>query len=214
MNTPQFLNILLAVALVILSVKIAFFDTKEVPTNATTASAEEVIMQNILTRTSIRAYQDKVVEAEKEEQLLRAAMAAPTARNTQPWRFVVIKDRAILQNIADNFSSMKVAASAPLAIVVCGDLQSAIPGAGVDYWIQDASAATKNLLLAAHGLGLGAVWCGVTPLPERVAHFKELLALPDHILPLNVIPIGYPAEDPAPKNKWKPEHIHYDGWKE
>ncbi|MGL4851852.1 MAG: nitroreductase family protein [Phocaeicola sp.] len=213
MKTPHFLNILLAVALVILSVKIAFFETKTVSSVEPSAHAESIIMENLLTRTSIRAYQPKPVEEEKIEQLLRAAMAAPTAGNKQPWRFVVIKEQATLQNITDNFGSMKMVASAPLAIVVCGDTNSTFPGHGVGYWVQDASAATQNLLLAAHGLGLGAVWCGVTPLPERVAHFKELLNLPEHIEPLNVIAIGYPAEDPAPKNKWKPAYIHYESWK-
>ncbi|WP_374937823.1 nitroreductase family protein [Bacteroides stercorirosoris] len=105
-----------------------------------------------------------------------------------------------------------MAKEAPLAIVVCGDLSKAISGAGSDYWVQDASAATENLLLAAQGLELGAVWTGVYPIKERVKEVQKILHLPEHIIPLNVIPIGYPAENPLPKDKWKPENVHYERW--
>lgn len=101
---------------------------------------------------------------------------------------------------------------AQVAVVVCGDVNATFDGDGRDYWIQDASAATENLLLAAHACGLGAVWCGVYPLPDRVQQFSELLQLPDSILPLNCIAIGYPSGQTTPKDKWKPEYIHYDTW--
>lgn len=174
--------------------------------------SKEVAVNNIMTRTSIRAYQDKPVDEKTLEVLLRAAMAAPTAKNKQPWKFVVIKDKSMLQQIADSMSTMKMAAYAPLAIVVCGDLNEALPGEGQAYWVQDASAATENLLLAAHALGLGAVWCGVYPKSDRVAFISRLLELPEGVVPLNVIPVGYPAESPAPKDKWKPEKVYYDKW--
>lgn len=174
--------------------------------------SKEVAVNNIMTRTSIRAYQDKPVDEKTLEVLLRAAMAAPTAKNKQPWKFVVIKDKSMLQQIADSMSTMKMAAYAPLAIVVCGDLNEALSGEGQAYWVQDASAATENLLLAAHALGLGAVWCGVYPKSDRVAFISRLLELPEGVVPLNVIPVGYPAESPAPKDKWKPEKVYYDKW--
>lgn len=139
-------------------------------------------------------------------------MAAPTAGNKQPWRFIVIKDKDMLKAISANFRTMSMAQKAPIAIVVCGDVNATFPGDGQGYWIQDASAATENMLLAAHALGLGAVWCGIYPMPDRVAQLREMLAIPDSIVPLNVVPVGYPAEDPAPKDKWKPEQVHYDGW--
>lgn len=209
MKTSQLLNILLAVALVVLSVKLVRDNgAKQDDTN----TSNESVMENILTRTSIRDYTDQPVEDEKIEQMLRAAMAAPTAGNKQPWRFIVIKDKNILQSISENFKNIKMAATAPLAVVVCGDLKATFPGEGVEYWVQDASAATENLLLAAHSLGLGAVWCGIYPVQDRVSLLKEMLDIPDDIVPLNVIPIGYPAEDPAPKDKWKPEAIHYESW--
>lgn len=98
------------------------------------------------------------------------------------------------------------------SVVVCGSLDNGLPGRGKEYWIHDCSAASMNILLAAHGLGLGAVWTGVFPGEERIAIVREILAIPDGYAPLNVIPIGYPAEDPAVKNKWNPAKIHADRW--
>lgn len=211
MNTSQTLNILLAVALVLLSVKLAFFssDNGGGKSDDSTATAA---MENIMTRTSIRDYEDRAVEDDKLELILRAAMAAPSAGNKQPWRFVVVKDKAVLSALSAKFQTMKMVEKAPLAVVVCGDTTQIFPGEGRDYWVEDASAATENLLLAAHAQGLGAVWCGVYPLSERVRYVQELLQLPDHIVPLNVVPMGYPAEDPAPKDKWNPSFIHYEVW--
>lgn len=208
MKTSQILNILLAVALVILSIKIVI-DSKD---KADKVVPEEGAIETIMTRTSIRDFQNKPVEEEKVETMLRAAMAAPTAVNKQPWRFIVIKEKKTLKAISENFNSMKMAERAPLAIVVCGDLKATLEGEGADYWVQDASAATENLLLAAHSLGLGAVWCGIYPIKQRVGQLKEMLDIPDDIIPLNVIPIGYPAENPEPKDKWNPSKIHYEKW--
>jgi nitroreductase len=134
-------------------------------------------------------------------------MASPTAGNKQPWKFVVIKDKNTLKTISEHFHTMTMAEHAPMAIVVCGDMNLTFPDDGRDYWVEDTSAATENLLLAAHSMGLGAVWCGIYPMQERVEYLSELLKLPENIVPLNVIPVGYPAENPAPKDKWKPENV-------
>ena len=96
--------------------------------------------------------------------------------------------------------------------MVCGDMNKTFEGNGLDYWVEGSSAATENLLLAAHGLGLGAVWCGIYPLPERVSSLQDLLKLPENIIPLNVIPVGYQAEFTEPKDKWNPESVHYECW--
>lgn len=207
MKTSLIINLFLAAALVVVSYKLVN-DKPSEPQPVTSTSAGG----NIMTRTSIRHYTDQPVEDEKIETMLRAAMAAPTAGNKQPWRFIVIDDKSTLGRISEMFPSMKMAVKAPLAIVVCGDTTATFKGEGVDYWIQDCSAATENLLLAAHDQGLGAVWCGIYPISERVAKLSELLQLPDSILPLNVIPVGYPAESPQPKDKWKPENIHHNTW--
>ena len=171
-----------------------------------------VVLENLMTRTSIRAFTDQPVADETVEQLLRAGMAAPTAVNKQPWAFVVVQDRAMLDQLREVHPNARMLATAQLAIVVCGDMTKALEGAAREYWVQDASAATENILLAAHGLGLGAVWTGVYPNEARVAAISEALGLPEEIIPLCVIPIGYPAESPAPKDKWKPENVHYDRW--
>ena len=167
----------------------------------------------IMTRTSIRAYRDCPAGADTVELLLRAAMAAPSAMNRQPWVFVVVDDKALLQKFADSLQYAKMAASAPLAVVVCADL-TRNPGASGDWWVMDASAASENLLLAAHAVGLGAVWTGVYPRSERVKAVRSILGLPGSVVPLNVIPIGYPAETPEPKQKWNPDNIRYNGWTE
>ena len=166
-----------------------------------------------MTRTSIRAYRDCPVGADTVELLLRAAMAAPSAMNRQPWVFVVVDDKALLQKFADSLQYAKMAASAPLAVVVCADL-TRNPGASGDWWVMDASAASENLLLAAHALGLGAVWTGVYPRGERVEAVRRVLGLPADVVPLNLIPVGYPADNPAPKQKWNPANVRYNGWAE
>ena len=139
-------------------------------------------------------------------------MAPPTAGNKQPWRFVVVDDRDILDSISVNFKTMTMAKGAALAVVMCGEPATTFPGEGEGYWIQDVSAASENLLLAAHAVGLGAVWCGIYPLSERVAQFSGLLNLPSGIIPMACICIGYPSGETTPKDKWKPEYIHYNSW--
>ena len=177
------------------------------------AAGERSALDVIATRTSVRAYRDCPVGADTVELLLRAAMAAPSAMNRQPWVFVVVDDKALLQKFADSLQYAKMAESAPLAVVVCADL-TRNPGASGDWWVMDASAASENLLLAAHAVGLGAVWTGVYPRSERVKAVRSILGLPGSVVPLNVIPIGYPAETPEPKQKWNPDNIRYNGWTE
>lgn len=173
---------------------------------------QQSTIEDIMTRTSVRAYSQKEIEPEKIDTLLRAAMAAPTAGNKQPWRFVVINDKAILNSIGENFHTMTMAKEAAIAVVACGDVTATFDGEGRDYWIQDVSAASENLLLAAHAMGLGAVWCGIYPIADRVSQFSEMLDLPGNIIPLACICIGYPQGETAPKDKWKPEYIRYNTW--
>lgn len=175
--------------------------------NCNDSCKSEVILESIMTRTSIRRYTDQPVEKETVEKLLRAGMAAPTAVNRQPWHFVAITSREKLDELAGTARNGGMLRQAPLAIVVCGDMDKAMTGKGQAFWIQDCSAATENILLAAHALGLGAVWTGVYPMDERVAEVSKVLSLPQNIVPLCTIIIGYPAEQPKPKDKWKPENV-------
>lgn len=174
-------------------------------------SSADAVLDNIMTRTSIRSYQSRAVETEKIDLILKAGMAAPSALNRQPWVFVVVDDKEVLQKLFVNHPRKNLT-SAPMAIVVCGDMQKAIEGEGREFWVQDASAATQNILLAAHALGLGAVWTGVYPIADRVEATRSILGLPEYITPLGIVLVGYAAEKPTPKDKWKPENVHYNGW--
>ena len=165
-------------------------------------------IKNIMTRTSIRKYTDQPVSKTDIETLLRAGMAAPTAVNRQPWHFVAVTDKAKLKELSGGRGGMLEQCA--LAIVVCGNMEKTMQGKGQEFWIQDCSAATENILLAANALGLGAVWTGGYPMEERVASISKALKLPETIIPLCTIVIGHPAESPTPKDKWKPENISYN----
>ena len=211
-NKSVVLNIVLAIVVVVLSVRLAS-DQATVDKSADaqqSVNAEQVVLDNIATRTSVRDYEARPVEKEKIEKMLRAAMAAPTAMNKQPWHFVVVDQRNVLDALAGANPYAKMLKKAPLAIVVCGNTDKMIEGDGRDFWIQDASAATENLLLAAHAMGLGAVWTGAYPSEERCISISKVLSLSDNLIPLNMIVVGYPAEHPQPKQKFKEENISYN----
>lgn len=204
-NKSIVLNVVLAIAVVVLGVRLVSGaeDAGESQTQ------EQAVLDNIATRTSIRDYEARPVEKEKVEKMLRAAMAAPTAMNKQPWHFVVVDQRSMLDSLAAANPNAKMLLKAPLAIVVCGDMDKVIEGGGRDFWIQDASAATENLLLAAHAMGLGAVWTGAYPAEDRCKAISAKLSLPDNLVPLNMVVIGYPAEHPQPKDKFNEENITF-----
>jgi len=165
-------------------------------------------LEAILTRRSIRKYSDKIVSPETERILLRAAMAAPSAHNRQPWHFVVIRDRDILNEIPKYHQYSKMLSQASLAVVICGDnnIQE------TEFWIHDCSAATENILIAANAMGLGAVWLGVHPSKELIRKTKELLEIPQNITPLGIVSIGYPSEEKPPRENFNPERIHKNKW--
>ena len=174
-------------------------------------SNADAVLENIHSRKSVRQYTSEPVTSEQIETLLRAAMAAPTAVNYQPWRFVVITERARLDAMAEVLPYAKMLKQAPLAIVVCGET-TWFEGRENTYWQQDCSAATQNILLAAEALGLGAVWTGVYPNMELARPLAEFLGLPGTVQPLCCIPIGHHDGTTQPKDKWKPENIHYEKW--
>lgn len=172
------------------------------------------VLDAISSRTSIRAYRPQAVGADTVELLLRAAMAAPSARDRRPWAFIVVDDPTLLAQLADSLPYAQMAARAPMAVVVCGVLTDSQGATNAGWWVQDAAAASENLLLAAHAVGLGAVWTGVYSYEDRVRAVRNVLGLPRHVVPLNVIPVGYPAENPAPKQKWDPSKVRRNGWTE
>ncbi|MFA7245974.1 MAG: nitroreductase family protein [Dehalococcoidia bacterium] len=163
----------------------------------------------IMTRRSIRKYTDNRVPAEVVEQLLRAGMAAPSAANEQPWHFVVITERKTLVQVPTFHPHAHMLKEAALAILVCNDSGLELTrGRGV----LDCSAATQNILLAAHDLGLGAVWVGVYPVVERMNGMRKLLNMPTRIVPIALVSVGYPDERPRMEDRFKPERVHYERW--
>lgn len=195
-------------------IKTAFFATllftifPQVKADNTTNPAIDCIMS----RSSVRNYADTAVPDSVIGNILRAAMAAPTAVNRQPWEFIVVTDRALLDSIAGCSRGFGMLKKAPAAIIVCGNFDRFFDGdtPEVGFWALDCSAATENLLLAAHSLGLGAVWCGVYPKADRANLIRQILNIPANMHPFALIPFGYPEGPQTPKEKWDPAKIHYN----
>ena len=162
---------------------------------------------NIMTRTSVRNYTSEPISKDTINLLLRAGMASPTAVNKQPWKFVAITNKTMLDSIAKAFPYARFASKAPLVIVPCGDHMNMLPGDMAQLWIQVLSAATENILLAANSLGLGAVWCMCYPNYQLINSLRDIAQLPSSLTPLCLVVIGHPADEPHPKDKWKEENI-------
>lgn len=163
----------------------------------------------ILSRRSIRKYTAEPVPKEVIQELLEAAMSAPSASNQQPWHFLVIDDRKTLDQIPKYHPYSSMLHEATVAILVCGDLRLATLK---EFWVQDCSAATENILIAAQAKGLGAVWLGIYPEEERVKGIQDLLGLPERVIPLSLVPLGYPAEEKPRANRYNASRIHHNRW--
>lgn len=166
-------------------------------------------MNAILDRKSIRKYTSQKVSDEIVEDLLRAAMQAPSAGNEQPWEFIVLRDKEIMKKITEIHPYSKMLLDADVAIVVCGDERKEV---FKGYWVQDCSAATENILIEAQSKGLGAVWLGVYPIEDRVNQMKDILNLPESVNPLSIIPIGYPDEQREAVSRFDQARIHHNRW--
>lgn len=167
---------------------------------------------SILTRVSVRQFSPDPVPDQVASALLHAAMSAPSGVNRQPWEFIVVDDRALLDKLAAALPYAKMAAHAPLAVIVCGNRERMLPGADDNLWEQDCSAASENLLLAAHALGLGGVWTCLYPHEDRMAAARAILAIPHNFVPFNLIPLGLPAHDREPMDKWHPDRVHLNSF--
>jgi nitroreductase len=166
-------------------------------------------MDEIFKRRSIRRFSDREVGEDLVSKVLAAGMAAPSAGNEQPWQFIVIKKKETLKKVGECSPFARSAADAPVGIIVCGDLSAEKhPG----FWVQDCSAATQNMLLEAVSLGLGSVWLGVYPEKERVSFLQQYLKLPAHIVPFAVLPLGFPAQELAPADRYNGSRVHYEKW--
>ena len=165
------------------------------------------VIETIYARRSVRSYQNRPVETEKIVTLLKAAMAAPTAVNAQPWEFVVTDDEEQLAQVKE--ACVFARYNAPVAIVICGNMKLALKGKDKELWVQDCSAAMENILLAATSLGLGSVWIGIYPVEPRVRALKEIFDMPEHVIPMSIAYIGYPAEEKEPRTQYNEKRIYW-----
>lgn len=171
-------------------------------------------IKTILTRKSVRKFTDQPIEEEKLHLLLEAAMSAPSATNARDWAFVVVTDHDMLQKMADangRFSTPLRGAAA--GILVCGDMQKAVPAAE-KFWVIDGAAAAENICLCAHAQGLGAVWIGTWPIADWVKAQQELFCLPEHIIPHSLIAIGYPKNPTVEDrpSRYDSSCVHMEQW--
>ncbi len=180
---------------------------KEKESGQVSATSEETLSV-IHSRKSVRNFvPDKLVGEEDIQKIVRAGMAAPSGRDLRPWEIVVINDRVAMDTLAAKLPYAKMLETATLAIVVCGDTTRS------PLWVYDCSAVTQNILLAVESLGLGAVWTAAHPYEDRMSAVTNAVGLPANILPLAVIPIGYPNGDFEPKEKYDETKVHFNKWK-
>jgi nitroreductase len=164
-------------------------------------------------RKSVRNFTGNPITKEQIDVLLKAAMAAPSAVNCQPWEFIVVADRNTLDKLGDTLPYAKMIYKAGAAIIVCG-----VPGKAhkqlIEYAVIDSTLASQNILLAAEAIGLGAIWTAAYPYPERMEAIRSILNVPAEVIPLNVIPIGHPTGEDKPKEKFNKEKIHLEKWQD
>ncbi len=167
----------------------------------------KIVIDNMLERVSVRQYSDKKIEQEKIDTILKAAMSAPSGMNRQPWEIIVVNDKEKLAAIADATPNARYSKDSQVTIIVCGDTK-----VSDKLWMQDCCAVTENILLAAQALDLGAVWCMCYPKQENISAVQEICKLPKNVVPLSIIPIGYPAAKQEAKQKYNPDKIHINEW--
>lgn len=207
-NKVTWLVLALAAGLVMVSVRFAWVSNQSAAPSPEAVSGAEVI-DNIMSRASVRKYTDEAPTDSMVQVLLRAGMAAHSSGNKQPWRMIVIVDDEVRDSIGSVFHNMKAVASAPVAIAVCGVPGETFQGEGDGYWVADCAAMSQNITLAAHAMGLGSVTCAVYPRKDRVTKIRELLQLCDTLVPFAIIPVGYSKTATLPKQKWNESKISY-----
>jgi len=186
-------------------------------------SKEQIVLDNIFSRKSVRSFTDEPVTSQQIETLLKAGMAAPSGSNIQPWSFVVLQDKdRYMEIFGENNFNQRIFAQSAAIIVVCSDTtvvrapRNDPQGTPVKMangtWRDDAGAVTENILLAVEAMDLGAVWTACYPYPDRMNPVKASLGLPAEVVPYSVIALGHPSGDDQPKDKWKPEKVHYGKW--
>lgn len=166
-------------------------------------------LEAIETRRSIRKFKDKKIEKNILEEILKAGMYAPSAYNEQPWHFIVIDDRKLLEEIPNFHNHANMCKNAPIAVLICADINEKKTE---DLWLLDCTAATQNIMLAAHEKNIGSVWVGVYFRQNYIDGFRKLLNLPKHIIPISLIPMGYPDQEIKKPDRFKKDRIHYNSF--
>lgn len=166
-------------------------------------------MDILFKRQSCRQYKPDSIAQKDLDYILHAGMSSPSAMNTRPWYFIIVKNKQTHEKIMNIHSASQMLKNAPVAIFVCADMKKQYKG----YWQQDCAASTQNILLAATSKGYGSVWCGVYPVEDRVKNFSKMLKLPKKIIPFSLIIIGKPAQKKKKKDRWEPAKIKYETWK-
>ncbi len=167
------------------------------------------LFEALLERRSIRKYTNSEIPAEMIEKMLKTAMYAPSAMNLQPWHFVILNNKESILNAFKAIQHAEMLKQAQTGILICGDSEIE---KNIEYIVQNCSAATQNILLAAHGLGLGGVWVGVYPDKELIKNVKATFMLPEHIIPISLVSLGFPDEKVQAEDRYKVEKIHYNKW--
>ncbi len=204
MTTSKFLNILLALTLIILIFKFS-------SDNSTGLDQREATLKTIHSRKSVRKFTTQEVSKSDLETIMKAGMAAPSGHDTRLWQFIVLTERDKMMALRKELVWATGLDTSTVAIVVCGDM-SKVDERNPEFWLTDTSAATQNMLLAIESMGLGGVWCTLYPGEKRMSHARKVLDLPEHIMPMCVIPIGYPAGENRAKDKYDPTTIHWNKW--
>ena len=211
MKTERLLIFAMAIALLVMSYKIGVLSHGDGAGSATGASKKDTILSVIHNRKSVRVFTNQKVSKGDLDTIIRAGMAAPTGFDARPWQFIAITDRDTMLDLREELGYARGLDTSTAAIVVCGDMTKADPRAP-EFWITDTCAATENMLLAIEAMGLGGVWSTLYPGEKRMTHARKVLNLPEHIMPMCVIPIGYPAGENFPKDKYDPDNIHWEKW--
>jgi nitroreductase len=168
----------------------------------------ENVLDLIFKRRSVRIFSKQTVDKETLTKLLQAGMAAPSGSNSLPWEFIAITDPETMEALRKSIKYGKY--NAPAAIVVCANLELAQNESALRFWQQDCSAATENILIAAAGMDLGTVWIGSYPKEDVMESERQILGIPDHVTPLSLIYVGYPAEEPLARTQYDPERVHWE----
>lgn len=202
-------SVLLCIAVITLSVRLMMAGNEGSDGNG---RGPNEALECIMTRASVRKYKPEPVNDSIITAILKAGMAAPTAANQQAWHFVVVTEQGLKDSITEAFQWTKMVRDCAFAVVVCGDMSKLFDGDREDggFWTLDCSAASENMLLAAHALGLGGVWCGIYPEEDRMSRLSEILGLPHNLRPLDILPFGYPEVPVVPKDKWDPKKVSYN----